>query len=686
MSNHSDPSQIPDPAQLQQLRDQITTYNYQYYALDNPTIPDAEYDRLFRELQAIEASYPECVTMDSPTQRVGSQPLSAFSQVSHSIPMLSLDNAFNDDELNEFNRRIIDRLQSLDITITSDIEYACEPKLDGIAVSLRYENGILVQGATRGDGSTGEDITQNVRTIPSIPLRLQGNNIPDVLEVRGEIYMPKKGFDDLNQTAIANGEKPFANPRNAAAGSLRQLDARITAQRPLEMCAYNIGFVDGGTMPSTHMDVLYTLSSWGLRINAEMTHVKGIQACSEYFNRLADKRHALAYDIDGIVFKVNSLELQQQLGFVSRAPRWAIAKKFPAQEEITQLLDVEFQVGRTGAITPVARLQPVFVGGVTVSNATLHNRDEVERLGVHIGDSVIIRRAGDVIPQIVSVVEAQRPVDAKPIEFPTSCPVCDSAVVRVEGEATIRCSGGLVCPAQVKEAIKHYVSRKALDVDGLGDKLVEQLVDGGYIRTVADLYDLQLEQLAAMERMGEKSATNLLTALEQSKSTSLARFIYALGIREVGEATARNLSHTFGDIAPLMVADVEQLQAVNDIGPIVAQFIVAFFQQDSNQRMVTTLQEKGVVWPVVTIDRSALPLTGLSYVLTGTLSQLNRDQAKSYLQNLGAAVTGSVSKKTHCVIAGASAGSKLKKAESLKIPVLDEDGLIDMLRTHGVNI
>ena len=685
MSHHSDYSQKPD-YRINQLRDQITTYNYQYYALDNPTIPDAEYDRLFRELQALEASSPELITIDSPTQRVGAQPLSAFSQVAHNIPMLSLDNAFNDEELSEFNRRIVDRLSTLDISISGDIEYACEPKLDGIAVSLLYKDGVLVQGATRGDGTTGEDITQNVRTIPSIPLRLQGENIPVVLEVRGEIYMPKLGFEQLNEAAVIKGEKAFANPRNAAAGSLRQLDARITAQRPLEMCAYNIGFVDGGEMPETHTDVLYTLSSWGLRINAEMDQVKGIQACSDYFNRLAEKRNSLAYDIDGIVFKVNSLDLQQQLGFVSRAPRWAIAKKFPAQEEMTQLLDVEFQVGRTGAITPVARLQPVFVGGVTVSNATLHNRDEVERLDVRIGDSVIIRRAGDVIPQIVSVVETRRLASSQAIIFPTCCPVCESPVVRIEGEATIRCSGGLVCPAQVKEAIKHYVSRKALDVDGLGDKLVEQLVEVGHIATVADLYDLQLEALAAMERMGEKSANNLLAALEQSKTTSLARFIYALGIREVGEATARNLAQTFGDIAPLIKADLEQLQAVNDIGPIVAKFIVEFFHQESNQQMVTTLQEKGVVWPVVNIDHSALPLVGLSYVLTGTLNQLTRDQAKGHLQNLGAAVTGSVSKKTHCVVAGASAGSKLKKAETLGIEILDEEGLIEMLRTHGVKI
>lgn len=671
---------------IHQLRTEINTHNYQYYALDNPTIPDAQYDRLFRELQALEAASPELITQDSPTQRVGAEPLGEFSQVAHKIPMLSLDNAFDDDELNEFNRRIGDRLTSLEVDHSDLIEYACEPKLDGIAVSLVYEKGILVQGATRGDGRTGEDITQNVRTIPSIPLRLQGDGFPDVLEVRGEIYMPKDGFRQLNEKAIAAGDKAFANPRNAAAGSLRQLDPRITRQRPLEMCAYNVGQVEGGELPNSHTDVLYALSTWGLRINSEMKAVQGIKACSEYFNRLAEKRESLPYDIDGIVFKVNDLDLQEQLGFVSRAPRWAVAKKFPAEEEITQLLDVEFQVGRTGAITPVARLKPVFVGGVTVSNATLHNSDEVERLGVRIGDSVIIRRAGDVIPQIVSVVESRRLATAKPIVFPSLCPVCESPTARVEGEATIRCSGGLVCPAQVKEAIKHYVSRKALDVDGLGDKLVEQLVDSGHIHTIAGLYDLTLEQLAAMERMGEKSANNLLSALEVSKNTTLARFIYSLGIREVGEATARNLAQAFGDIAPLMQADLETLQAVNDVGPIVAQFIVEFFAQESNQYIITTLQSKGITWPIIDIDQASLPLAEKTYVLTGSLEVLARDQAKHYLQELGATVAGSVSKKTYCVVAGASAGSKLKKAEDLGIEIMNEEGLIDMLRSHGVDL
>lgn len=685
MSNTSADCQQAEQ-KIYRLRDQINSHNYQYYALDNPTIPDAEYDRLFRELQSLESLFPVLVSPDSPTQRVGSTPLTAFSQVTHTIPMLSLGNAFNDDELNEFNRRVMERLKKFHVGETDDIEYACEPKLDGIAVSLLYRESVLVQAATRGDGTTGEDITQNVRTISSIPLRLQGNNIPAVLEVRGEIYMPKAGFNQLNENAKLQGEKPFVNPRNAAAGSLRQLDPRITAQRPLEMCAYSVGLVEGGVIPATHTEVLYALSTWGLRINQEMTAVLGIKACSDYFTVLEKKRIDLAYDIDGIVFKVNDLSLQQQLGFISRAPRWAIAKKFPAQEEVTQLLDVEFQVGRTGAITPVARLKPVFVGGVTVSNATLHNRDEVERLGVRVGDTVIVRRAGDVIPQIVSVVEGRRPAGANLVVFPKQCPVCASPLIRLEGEATLRCTGGLVCSAQVKEAIKHYVSRKAMDVDGLGDKLVEQLVDGEHIHSIADLYDLHLEQLAAMERMGEKSAANLLAALEKSKQTSLARFIYALGIREVGEATARNLALAFGDIAPLVIADEEQLQTINDVGPIVAKFITAFFSQEKNQAIITCLQEKGVGWPIVDMEILDLPLQGLTYVLTGSLEKLNRDQAKRYLHQLGASVTSSVSKKTHCVIAGSSAGSKLTKAEDLGIDVLNEEGLIEMLTTYGIEI
>lgn len=671
--------------QLNELREKIHHYSYQYYALDNPTIPDAEYDRLFLELQTLEKENPSYVTSDSPTQRVGAQPLSVFSQVTHRLPMLSLDNAFSAEDLREFHRRVTERLASLDINV-NEIEYACEPKLDGIAVSLVYQKGILVQGATRGDGKTGEDITQNVRTIASIPLRLQGDNYPDDLEVRGEIYLPKAGFEKLNKIADAREEKRFANPRNAAAGSLRQLDSRITAQRPLEMCAYSVGIVDGGQVPTKHSDILYALSAWGFRINQEMASVKGIEACCDYFDQLSKKRNALPYDIDGIVFKVDPIELQKQLGFVSRAPRWAIAQKFPAQEELTELLDVEFQVGRTGAITPVARLKPVFVGGVTVSNATLHNSDEVERLGVKIGDRVIIRRAGDVIPQIVSAVIDQRPDHARDIIFPSSCPVCTSPTVRVEGEATIRCSGGLVCPAQIKQAIKHYVSRKAMDVDGLGDKLVEQLVELGHITSVADLYDLQVEQLANMERMGEKSASNVIHALEQSKNTTFARFIYALGVREVGEATARNLAQYFGDISRLLTATEENLQRVNDVGPVVAQFIVAFLSQQKNKEIIAKLQEKGVHWEVIEQQDNPQPLLDTVYVLTGTLEQLTRDEAKAHLQQLGATVTGSVSKKTHFLVAGENAGSKLTKAESLGVNILGEQDLINLLNEYGITL
>ena len=669
--------------QLEQLRQQINTHNYHYYALDDPQIPDAEYDRLFRHLRQLEGKFPELITVDSPSQRVGATPLSAFSQVQHVIPMLSLDNAFNEDDLNEFNRRIIDRLKRDDHTV---IEYACEPKLDGIAVSLLYENGILVQGATRGDGNTGEDITQNVRTIPSIPLSLQGSTYPSVLEVRGEIYMPKKGFEKLNDIARNKGEKLFANPRNAAAGSLRQLDSKITAQRPLEMCAYSVGQVDGGGLPDAHTDILLALSSWGFRINKEMSKAEGINECHQYFQRLSEKRDQLPYDIDGIVFKVNRIELQQELGFVSRAPRWAIAQKFPAQEEVTTVLDVEFQVGRTGAVTPVARLEPVFVGGVTVSNATLHNRDEIERLDVRVGDSVIIRRAGDVIPQVVAVIAQRRPKNSEVIIFPEQCPVCESPLAQVEGEAVIRCTGGLICAAQVKESIKHYVSRKAMDVDGLGDKLVEQLVDGGHIESVAGLYDLQQSQLAAMERMGEKSASNLLAALQASKHTTLARFIYALGIREVGEATARNLAQHFGDLAPLIAADEEYLQNIDDIGPVVAHFIVDFFQQERSQKLINDLQSKGIKWPIEKIDVASTTLSGLTYVLTGTLTALSRDEAKGHLQSLGAKVSGSVSKKTSCVFAGPGAGSKLKKAEDLGIEVQSEEALVKLLESHGIHL
>ncbi|GMG87661.1 NAD-dependent DNA ligase LigA [Biformimicrobium ophioploci] len=671
----------PNLQRLELLREQLHRHNYRYYVLDDPEVPDAEYDRLLRELQEIEAAHPELVTPDSPSQRVGAAPLSAFEQVTHRIPMLSLDNAFGDEELADFERRIKDRVNS-----TADIEYACEPKLDGIAVSLTYRDGVLERAATRGDGAMGEDITSNVRTIGSVPLRLQGDGYPPVLEVRGEIYMPKAGFEALNARAREAGEKLFANPRNAAAGSLRQLDSSITAKRQLELCAYSVGFVEGGALPEKHTEILEILNSWGFRINAEMRKVTGIGACIEYYRDIGERRAALAYDIDGIVFKVNSIPLQQRLGFVARAPRWAIAYKFPAQEEMTRLLGVEFQVGRTGAITPVARLEPVFVGGVTVSNATLHNRDEIQRLGVKVGDTVIVRRAGDVIPQVVSVVPSKRPADAAPIDFPVACPVCSSPVESVEGEAVARCTGGLVCAAQRKEAIKHYASRKAMDVDGLGDKLVEQMVDEGLLHSVADLYELTLEQLTGLERMGQKSASNLLAALEKSRHTTLPKFLFSLGIREVGEATARNLARHFGELEQLMAADEEALQQVEDVGPVVAHFVASFFAQERNRNQISALRQAGVHWEAEVQEEGAQPLAGQTWVLTGKLETLSRSEAKDYLQQLGAKVAGSVSAKTDMLVAGPGAGSKLAKATDLGISTMDEQGLIDMLGQNGIVI
>jgi DNA ligase (NAD+) len=674
------PSQVAK--EIADLRKQLQHHNYRYYALDDPQITDAEYDRLMQRLRELEAQCPESVTPDSPTQRVGATPLSAFQTVVHEMPMLSLDNAFSDDDLLAFNQRVQDRLKSAE-----DIEYACELKLDGIAVSLLYRDGLLVRGATRGDGTNGEDITQNVRTINSIPLRLLGSGYPTVLEVRGEIYMPKAGFNALNEKARAAGEKLFVNPRNAAAGSLRQLDSRITASRPLEMCAYSVGWVDGGELPETHSGILEALKTWGFLTNRETRVAQNIQEAMEFYRRIGEKRDALAYDIDGIVFKVNLRQLQDTLGFISRAPRWAIAYKFPAQEESTILLDVEFQVGRTGAVTPVARLQPVFVGGVTVSNATLHNRDEINRLGIKIGDTVIVRRAGDVIPQIVQVVESKRPLDTRDILFPEHCPVCNSPVETVADEAVARCSGGLVCAAQRKEAIKHFASRKAMNVEGLGDKLVEQLVDLGLVNNLSDIYSLTREQLSAMERMGDKSADNILAALENSKKTTLAKFIYALGIREVGESTARNFANYFGTFDAMAAAGQETLQLVPDVGPVVAHFVAEFFKQESNRDAVAALRAAGIHWDDIEVaSPDALPLNGLTYVLTGTLEALSRDDAKAHLLALGAKVAGSVSTKTDYVVAGPGAGSKLAKAEELGLKVMDEAGLLVLLREHGRQI
>lgn len=657
----------------QQLKDELNQHNHRYYVLDDPSVPDSEYDRQLRKLSEIEGRYEGLITDDSPSQRVGGIALESFSQIKHVVPMLSLDNAFNDVELQEFERKVKDRLNYSTSDNSQKIEYACEPKLDGAAVSLLYKKGSLVYGATRGDGSVGEDITANVRTIKSVPLKLQGDNIPELLEVRGEIYLPRAGFDRLNAAAIRAGEKTFVNPRNAAAGSLRQLDSKITASRPLEMCAYSVGQYKSDLKPETHKGMLEALGGWGFKINPFVEALTGIAACEDYYQRMAEQRDQLPYDIDGIVYKVNSLKLQSRLGFVAKAPRWAIARKFPAQEEMTRLLDVEFQVGRTGAITPVARLEPVFVGGVTVSNATLHNRDEIDRLGLRIGDMVIIRRAGDVIPQIAKVVVEKRPLEARLIEFPIRCPVCQSSVQRGEGEAVARCSGGLFCGAQIKEAIKHFASRKAMDIDGLGDKLVELLVDKSVIFSVADLYELQPTQLVDLERMAEKSATNLIAAIDASKDTTLAKFLYALGVREVGEATAQTLANNFGSMEPITHASVEVLLEIDDVGPIVAKHIVNFFRNPDNLSIISALREAGVHWPDIDLSRQASqPLRGQTWVITGGMETISRAEAKDRLQDLGAKVASSVSAKTTRVVAGPGAGSKLSKALALEVAVMDE--------------
>lgn len=670
------------------LREILNTYSHQYYVLDAPTVPDAEYDRLYRELESLEKASPDSITADSPTQKVGAAPLASFSQVVHELPMLSLDNAMNEDELIDFERKVKDKLKNLPAA-EQMLEFACEPKLDGLAVSILYEDGQLVQAATRGDGNTGENITLNVRTIKNVPLSLRGTDFPKRVEVRGEIYMPKAGFERLNQNARSNDEKVFANPRNAAAGSLRQLDSRITAKRPLEFCAYSMGVVsEDFIQPAKHSDVLCCIKRWGLKINNDMAVVQGIHACVEYFASLGLKRDSLDYDIDGIVFKINDLGLQKDLGFVARAPRWAIAAKFPAQEEMTLLEDVDFQVGRTGALTPVARLKPVHVAGVVVSNATLHNMDEISRLGVKVGDTVIIRRAGDVIPQVVSVVLDRRPENTIDITMPNQCPICESKVERIETEAVARCSGGLYCAAQRKEAIKHFASRKALDVDGLGDKLVEQLVDAGLIDSFDDLFHLQLADVASLERMAEKSAQNLLNALDVAKTTTLGRFLYALGIREVGVTTAQNLADHFGFLERIQTADEASLLAIPDVGEIVAKHILAFFSEEHNRTIIDQLIKAGLNWPEsepVSAEESAeLPLSGQVYVITGTLSQMGRDDAKQHLQKLGAKVTGSVSAKTDCLVAGEKAGSKLTKAQGLGIDVLDEAGFVELLSRYQV--
>ncbi|MEH6685692.1 MAG: NAD-dependent DNA ligase LigA [Halopseudomonas sabulinigri] len=775
------------------LREEIAQHNHNYYVLDEPAIPDAEYDRLFNELKAIEAEHPDLVTPDSPTQRVGGAPAGGFGEVQHEVPMLSLGNAFVEQDMHDFDRRVREGLDlpAGDLFGAGDeVEYCCEPKLDGLAVSLLYENGMLVRGATRGDGSTGEDISSNVRTIRNVPLKLRGEGWPAVLEVRGEVFISKAGFEALNETARANDSKTFANPRNAAAGSLRQLDPTITASRPLEFCCYGFGRVEG-ELPATQVAILQAFKGWGLTISRELKQVQGVAGCLEYYRDIGERRAALDFEIDGVVFKVNRLDYQRELGFRSREPRWAIAHKFPASEELTQLLDVEFQVGRTGAITPVARLKPVQVAGVTVSNATLHNMDEVVRLGVMIGDTVIIRRAGDVIPQVMQVVIERRPADARPIDVPSECPVCGSAVERTqltkrgkgrettsEG-AVYRCVGRLTCQAQLKQSIIHFVSRRAMDIDGLGEKSVEQLVDTGLVASPADLYQLTYDQVMPLEGFADLSSRNLLAAIDAARSPALARFIYALGIPDVGEETAKLLARALGSLERIRQALPQVLVYLPDVGAEVAYEIHNFFADEHNQQVIDQLLARGVEpqaggelgaefaasvsladflarldiahiaktgaerlatqfgslkaifeadwldlkqverlndkaikelrafaqneqareqalvieqqlrdfgmhWESERAQTDSLPMAGQTWVLTGGLEAMPRDEAKVHLESLGAKVAGSVSAKTHCVVAGPGAGSKLAKAEQLGVKVLDETGLLALLAEHGI--
>lgn len=656
-------------ARIKELRQLINLYNKQYHVQDNPSVPDSEYDRLFHELKDLEQQHSELQAVDSPTNRVGSKPAAAFKTIKHKIPMLSLDNAFATDDIAAFVRKINERLDS-----TTEISFVAEPKIDGLAVSLVYEDGVLSYAVTRGDGETGEDITLNCKTIQDIPLSITAAKPPKHLEVRGEVYLLKSRFAEINKRAELEGNKTFANPRNAAAGSLRQLDPKITSKRRLSFFAYNIP----DAKLATHSAALQQLHEWGFAINPEIKKVVGLEGCIAYYQQLGEKRNALPYEIDGIVYKVDDLKLQEKLGFISRAPRWAIAYKFPAQEEMTQVLDVEFQVGRTGILTPVARLKPVFVGGVTVSNATLHNMDEIARKDVRVGDTVIVRRAGDVIPEVASVVLAQRPAKTKPVAAPTHCPVCKAVAIRIEGEAAIRCMGEISCPAQVKEAIAHFASRRAMDIDGLGEKLVDQLVEEKLIKTVADLYALTLNQLLTLERMGDKSAQNLIAAIENSKHCKLERFLFALGIREVGATTARNLALEFHDLPALMHADIERLQQVKDIGPVMAENIYLFFQQPHNIEVINKLIKSGVIWEKLQAPKHQ-PLAGKTFVLTGSLVNYSRDTAREALEKLGATVVGSVSKKTDYVVAGAEAGSKLEKAQQLGINILDEAQFIKLL-------
>jgi DNA ligase (NAD+) len=668
---------------VEELRDQIRHQNRRYYELDDPEIPDIEYDRLFVQLRELEAEFPELLTEDSPTQNVGGAAQKQFSPVKHSIAMLSLDNAFSEAQLAAFNKRVLDRLQQ-----TEPVNYSVEPKLDGMAISIRYEAGKLVVAATRGDGRTGEDVTHNVLTIHSLPKLLKGDAPPAILEVRGEVFMPSAGFEALNERARQRGEKTFANPRNATAGSLRQLDSAIAAERPLDIFIYGVGAHEGITLPASHSEVLSMLADFGFPVCPENKVVRGFEACLDYYQQIGERRSQLDYEIDGVVYKVNDLAQQNELGFVSRAPRWAIAHKFPAQEELTRVMNVDWQVGRTGAVTPVARLEPVFVGGVTVSNATLHNMDELERKDVRVGDTVIVRRAGDVIPEVVAVVRDKRPKVTRRVQLPVHCPVCGSDISRPEGEAVARCSGGLFCSAQRKEAIKHFVSRRALDIEGLGSKLIDQLVDSGAVETPADIFNkhkVNAETLAKLERMAEKSALNVMQSIEASRDVSFGRFLYALGIREVGEATAESLATAFGGLGSLESAaqDIEGLQTVPDIGPVVAAYIAAFFSQEDNLEVIAHLTGVGGLRlqeskPAIS-DPAGLLLAGKTFVVTGTLESMTRDGAKDRIRQLGGKVTGSVSKKTDFVVHGDAPGSKFDKAEKLDVSLLDEAAFLKLL-------
>jgi DNA ligase (NAD+) len=670
---------MPSPAEeIAELTARLRRWGAAYFEIDTPLVPDADYDAAMLQLRALEADHPDLQAPDSPTQRVGGAPLSAFQTIAHRMPMLSLDNAFSETELIEFHRRVIERLS------VSEITYCCEPKLDGVAVSIVYESGLLTQAATRGDGVSGEDITANVRTIRNVPLMLSGDDIPSYLEVRGEITIPRSGFEQMNARARRLGQKVFVNPRNAAAGSLRQLDSGVTAKRPLEFTAYSVGVFEG-SLPASHDGTLRALSEWCIPISEHMQTVVGIEACEVYYEQMAAQRDALPFDIDGIVYKVNSLEQQDRLGFISRAPRWAIARKFPAQEVSTRLLGVDFQVGRTGVITPVARLEPVFVAGVTVSNATLHNIDEIERLGVSIGDVVVVRRAGDVIPQIVSVVRDDTGNEVsvrEPIVFPAQCPACGAALAREAGETAIRCVGGVGCGAQLKGVVRHFASRKAMNIDGLGDKLIDQLVDEGLLESVADLFRLTKESVGMLDRMGEKSSENLLSSVAAARQTTLPKLIYALGIREVGEATARSLAEHFMTLDAMLAASVEALEDVDDVGPVVAQHIRAFAEDGRNCTILDELQAAGVNWPDVALAAGDGPLAGTIWVVTGKLVAMSREEAESRLRALGAKTASSVSKKTTSVVAGPGAGSKRKRAESLAVPIIDESALLVVLESH----